>query len=182
MPYAWLVANTPSLLPSETHLPRGFTPAPRETEADNNGDVRTLDRRLKTWVYLTVNESVRTPEGEKNQWRLPTVEVKGEETLLDAAKRAIREKVGDCMDIYYPSNCPMTMDMLIFKDDERAKNGNAYGVKTFFMVVQYDDGKVTADDLFVEDYAWFEKSELVQRIEEQEGEDKSKLYFYLLNA
>ena len=161
------------------HLPRGFTPAPRETEADETGDVRTLDRRLKTWVYLTVKESV---DGD-DKWRLPTVELIGDqETLLDAAKRAIKEKVGDSMDIYYPSNCPMTLDMHVFDEEERAKHGNTYGIKTFFMVVQYDEGTVTQDNINADDFAWLEKSELVERIQEQEGEEKSKLYHYLLNA
>lgn len=159
---------------AEKYLPRGFTPAPRETEADHNGDVRTLDRRLKTWVYLTVKES--------EQWQLPTTVVKEEEALLDAAKRAIREKVGDCMDIYYPSNCPMTMDMHVFNEEERAQNGNSYGIKTFFMVVQYDEGQVSENDLLVDDFAWLEKTEIVERMEEQEGVEKSKLYHYLLNA
>ena len=31
-----------------------FTPAPRETEADHTGDVRTTERQLKTQIYLTV--------------------------------------------------------------------------------------------------------------------------------
>lgn len=168
------------LPPTAKHLPRGFTPAPRETEADHSGDVRTLDRRLKTWVYLTVQESV--DGADKPQWRLPTVPLIGEETLLDGAKRAIREKVGDGMDIYYPSNCPMTLDMHVFPEEERAKHGGAYGIKTFFMVVQYDEGKVDSNSLLVDDFAWLEKSELVERIQEQDGEEQSKLYHYLLNA
>lgn len=166
----------------EKHLPRGFTPAPRETEADKTGDVRTLDRKLKTWVYMTVKETVETAEGEKSQWRLPTADLIGEETLLDTAKRAIREKVGDSLDIYYPSNCPMTMEMDVFKEEERAKNGNKYGTKKFFMVVQYDEGEVRSSDLLVDDFAWFDKGELVERIKEQEGEGKSKLYHYLLSS
>jgi ADP-ribose pyrophosphatase YjhB (NUDIX family) len=137
---------------------------------------------LKTWIYLTVKEPVQTSEGEKSQWRLPTVEVQGEETLLDSAKRAIREKVGNSMDIYYPSNCPMTMDMHVFKEEERVKNGNMYGTKTFFMVVQHDEGEVHSGDLLVEDFAWFDRREIVERIQDQEGAEKSKLYYYLLNS
>jgi large subunit ribosomal protein L46 len=165
----------------EKYLPRGFTPAPRETEADHNGDVRTLERRLKTRVYLTIKDSISTPEGDKDVWQLPTVQVLGDETLLDAAKRAIREKVGDALEIYYPSNCPMAVDARVFKKEERSKDDNTFGIKTFFMVVQHDNGKVTMDDLLgASDFAWLEKPEVVDRIREEQGEGLSKLYHYLL--
>jgi large subunit ribosomal protein L46 len=166
---------------SEKYLPRGFTPAPRETEADHNGDVRTLDRRLKTRVYLTIKDSLSTPEGDKDMWQLPTVQVLEDETLLDAAKRAVREKVGAALEIYCPSNCPMAVETRVFKEEERCKHINTFGIKTFFMVVQYDDGKVTMEDLLgASDFAWLEKPEVVDRIREEQGERQSKLYQYLL--
>lgn len=162
---------------TENHLPRGYTPAPRETEADASGEVRTLDRRLKTWVYLTVKDSVGE---EPERWQFPTVPLKDEETLLEASKRAIEGKVGSGMDIYYPSGCPMAVDMKVFTKDERAKNGNTYGVKTFFMVIQHDEHPVSADGITVKDYAWLEKSEVVGRVKEEQDEEQSKLYEYLL--
>lgn len=162
----------------EKYLPRGYTPAPRETEADASGEVKTLDRRLKTWVYLTVKDT--TIDGDAEQWQLPSVSLKDEESLLDASKRAIAEKVGSGMEIYYPSGCPMAVDLKIFTKEERAKHENTFGVKTFFMVVQYDEGKVSADDITVDDFAWLEKSEVVDRVKEERGEEQSMLYQYLL--
>ena len=159
-------------------MPRGYTPAPRETEADASGEVRTLDRRLKTWVYLTVKDS--PGDGEPERWQLPTVAVNDEESLLDASKRALVEKVGSKMDIYYPSGCPMAVDLQVFSKAERAKHGNKYGIKTFFMVVQYDEGTVSADDITVDDFAWLERSELVDRVKDEQGEQQSKLYEYLI--
>ena len=167
------------------NLPRGYTPAPRETEADASGEVRTLDRRLKTWVYLAVKDSpaIGSEGGEGSlQWQFPTVEVKDGETLLDAAKRAIQDKVGSSMDIYYPSNMPMAVDMHVFEKEERKEHGNTYGTKTFYMVVQYDEGKVKQDEIAVHDFAWLEKSEFVDRIKEEQGEEKSKFFQYLLTA
>jgi len=168
-------------LPTEKYLPRGYTPAPRETEADANGDVRTLDRRLKTWVYLTVKDSAPN-DSSGAKWQFPTVEVKDDETLLEAAKRAIVEKVGskDAMEIYYPSGAPMAVDMKVFSQEERAKHGNTFGMKTFFMVVQYDDGKVSSENITVDDFAWLEKDEVVERVAEEQGENASMLYRYLL--
>ena len=57
-------------------LPEGFTPAPRETEADATGNVRTTDRKLKTSVYLTVQDS------DTNKWMLPTVTLLPDETFF----------------------------------------------------------------------------------------------------
>ena len=152
--------------------------------------MRTLDRRLKTRVFLTIQDTVSTPSGDKEMWRLPTVQLRGgggekeqqEETLLEGAKRAIREKVGDVLQIYYPSNCPMAVETRVFNKVERKFHGDTYfGIKTFFMVVQYDDGKVTMDDLLnASDFAWLEKSEIVDRIRQEQGDRPSKLYQYLL--
>lgn len=118
---------------------------------------------------------------DSQKWQFPTVPVKESETLLDAAKRAIAEKVGGGMDIYYPSNCPMAVDMDIYKKEDQVKQ-NIYGEKTFFMVVQYDEGKITKNDILVDDFAWLEKKEFVDRIKEAEGENKSNLFQYLLAA
>lgn len=170
-------------------LPRGYTPAPRETEADHNGDVRTLERRLKTRVFLTVkdkfenisNNNKEATTSSSSQWQFPTVDLKDGETLLDAAKRALKDKLGssDIIKLYCPSNCPIGVDMDTFPVDVRNEK-KVYGNKTFFMKVQYDDGKVDPDLLEVEDFAWLERSEIVDRIKEVRGEDKAKLYHYLL--
>lgn len=132
-----------------------------------------MDRRLKTWVYLTVKDS--------EQWQCPTIEVKEDETLLEAAKRAIKDKIGEQLEIYYPSNCPMAVDMQVYSTEERAQH-NMYGEKTFFMVVQYDEGSITKNEIAADDFAWLEKSEFVERVKEQQGEDKSELYQYLLTS
>lgn len=72
-------------------LPKGFTPAPRVTEADETGDVTTLNRRLKTRVYLAVKDN--------DKWTLPATTVKVDETLLDATKRAVADAAGDKLEL-----------------------------------------------------------------------------------
>ena len=108
------------------------------------------------------------------------MQVREDETLLDAAKRAVEEKVGGTLEIYYPSNCPMAVDIKVYSKEDQKQN--IYGEKTFFMVVQYDEGKVDKSGIHVDDFAWLEKSEVVERIKEEQGEDKSKLYQYLLTT
>ena len=52
-------------------------PLPRLTEADRNGDYKSLDRALPRTLYLLV-------QGKKGQWRFPTGEVvmNGKESLV----------------------------------------------------------------------------------------------------
>lgn len=152
-----------------------FTPAPRETEADHSGDVRTTNRRLKDNVYLLVLE-----EGQgDSKWQFPTVDLKEDESCLEAARRAVAEKVGTELEIWCPSSCPWTVDMARF-DDEQQKASGMYGVKNFFMLVNYDDGHVDTEHLGVEDFAWLNRGEIVERMKEQNGETQSKFYHYML--
>ena len=159
--------------PSTARLPEGFIPAPRETEADKSGLVKTLERRLKERIYLTVQDS------EGSNWSLPTVELKKGETLLQAARRAVKEKAGgELMDLYCASNCPVAVNLRVFPDDFE-KNG-FYGVKTFFMRVQHDEGSVSTKSLQVTDYAWLSRSEIEEIVQKEQGPSQAKFYHYLL--
>ena len=151
-----------------------FTPAPRETEADASGDVRTLERKLKTNIYLFVQEK------NSDLWQVPTVDVKDDETLLDAAKRAIPEKCGPDLDFWCPSNCPWTVQLTPYTEEERITLG-AYGYKTFFMKLQLHEGSsVSTKDMTVKDFAWLDRGEMTDRVRKQQGEYMSKFYYYML--
>lgn len=153
-------------------LPEGFTPASRETEADKTGDVRTLDRRLKTRVYLAV-------QGKENaKWGFPTATLKGDETLLEAAQRAVTDAIGSEMELYCPSNCPMAVDMNVPPQDKRVDG--MFGTKTFFMKVQHDEGDVSESSMNVSDFAWLDRGEMVERVLKERGEGPSKFYHYML--
>ncbi|GAX23727.1 hypothetical protein FisN_12Hh304 [Fistulifera solaris] len=148
---------------------KGFTPAPRITEADKNGDVRTTDRKLKTSIYLTVQED--------SIWKFPTVALKDDEMLLDAAKRAIPEAVGEELEFWCPSNCPVAVEMMAFSAEQQQKE-QQYGNKTFFIKVQYDEGIVKLGTQKVTDFAWLNRSEIIERVEKQNGD--GAFYKYLL--
>lgn len=152
-------------------LPEGYKPAPRETEADATGETKTLERKLKERVYLSVQE-----KGSNGAWEpFPVTYVNEDETLLDAAKRATSEAVGSNLQLYCPSNCPMAVDMYAYREKR-----DHFGIKTFFLRVQWDDGDADSTAMGVEDHAWLARDELVDRIKEQRGEVPSKLYHYLL--
>lgn len=153
-------------------LPEGFTPAPRETEADKSGDIKTLNRRLKTRVYLAVKDN--------DKWTLPTTTIKGDETLLEATKRAVADAAGDKLELYCPSNCPMAVDLKVYSEEEQKRYGT-FGTKTFFMRVQYDEGEVDEENNAVgSDCGWLDRDEMTERVREEQGEDASKLYYYML--
>lgn len=152
-------------------LPPGYTPAPRETEADKSGNVKTLDRRLKTRVYLAVKDN--------DKWSLPTVDVKDDETLLDATKRAVSDAAGDGLELYCPSNCPMAVHLQVYSEEDQQKFGT-FGTKTFFLRVQYDEGEVNEEDNDGRDFGWLDREEMTERVREEQGEDASKFYHYML--
>lgn len=148
---------------------------PCETEADLSGDLRTTNRKLKDNLYLTVQEN----GGKDDPWRLPTAEIKDDETFVQAARRVVAEKVGSEVQFWCPSNCPFSIDMESFSEEEQKRSG-CYGVKTFFMRVNYNEGSVSETDKSVSDFAWLDRGEVVAKIKEQQGEPKSKFYHYML--
>ena len=154
-------------------LPEGFTPAPRETEADASGDVRTTERKLKTNIYLTVKED------DDDKWMLPTVTLNPDETLLQAAERALADKIGPEVEYWCPSNCPCAVDMVALPAEERTKTG-LYGTKTFFMKVVYDEGQVSESTMKVKDYAWLDRGEITEKMKEDHGDYVAKFYHYMI--
>lgn len=151
-------------------LPKGYVPAPRETEADKTGDVRTTERKLKTSVYLLVEQD--------GVWQMPTVQLGDDETLLDAGKRALSDIVGSSVEYWYLSNAPVAVDMVAFPAEDR-KSG-LYGTKTFFMKFSYDEGVVSKTELSADDFAWLDRGEVVGRVKEAQGDHVAKFYHYLL--
>lgn len=156
-----------------------FAPAPRETEADATGDVRTTNRKLKTPIVLTVLN------GATGQWQFPTVDLQldRDETCWEAAKRCVAERIGPSVQFWAPSGCPWSVDVKPYAAEQRQKTG-LYGTKTFFLLMYHEDGEVDPDTIpdstAVQDYAWLDRDEMVDRIRQQDGENMSKLYHYML--
>jgi hypothetical protein len=165
-------------------LPENYKPAPRETKADLEGTVATLDRRLKDRVYLMIGDSFPTTdvsmEGSDNE---------DGESLLEAALRGLQEQASKGekkkknkddgsnlpLDLYCPSQAPLAVKLNPYESHEQKSTG-FYGTKTFFVKVQYDDG-VLGKDI---DFAWLDRSEIVERIQAISGDDEAKFYRYML--
>ena len=96
--------------------------------------------------------------------------------------RAVPEQVGTDIEFWCPSNCPWSVDVAPYTEEEQATQGR-YGTKTFFMKVQHDEGDVILDPKLttkVHDFAWLERQEMVDRVKEQQSDHMSKFYYYML--
>ena len=163
---------------SQAALP--FVPAPRETEADATGNVKTLDRQLKTKVFLAVKSGA---EGNSNgaRWTLPSAIPQEDETLLQTAERAVSEAVGEDLKLWLPSNAPMTLNYRVYnKNMAEDFRGNYFGEKIFFYRLQYDSGDVDEKAMAADDYGWLTREEVVDRITDERGRHQAKFYHYML--
>ena len=143
-------------------MPEGFRPSPRETEADKSGKTDTLDRKLKDSVYLLINGT------------LPTTSLTENESLLEAAQRAVKENGGQRLELYSPSGAPVAVHLT------KGEPGEPYfGTKTFFLRLQYDDGTVQVKDKNKQQFAWLDRTEILQ-LHQQKDDDQAKFYRYLL--
>ena len=155
-------------------LPEGFKLAPRETPADASGDYQTLERQLKTRVYLSLNKN--SDDG----WSLPISTLQDNETFVDGAKRFMKELVGEEVDIFYLSNCPMAFDMVRYGESE-SKNG-FFGEKIYYMRIQYGEGDIDTNGPLkeMEDWGWLTRDEMAERVREKNGANAGKFYHYML--
>jgi hypothetical protein len=115
-----------------------------------------------------------------------------EESLLETALRGLGEQISTKngqskkgegsntsklpLDLYCPSNAPIAVRMEPYDADQQKSTG-FYGIKTFFVKVQYDDGKITNKDV---EFAWLDRSEVVDRMEGTLGQEEAKFYKYML--
>ena len=154
-------------------MPPNFRPAPRETEADESGNIHTIDRRLKDRVYCMVQNGTK----EEDQWIFPTVELKedDDESLVEASERSIASLVKKYgLQVYYPSNAPIACSMDIIEDDCQY-----FGTKTFYMRIQYDDGNMSKG-VVSDQHAWLDRQEIVDHLLQTQGDGQSKFVHYML--
>jgi len=164
-------------------LPEGFTPMPRETPADASGFLQTLDRKLKTRVYLTIRHN------DTDGWIVPTLDLnevdsgnaKKDETIVECAKRAVKLYCGGDFNVKYIGNAPMGVTMAT-NEELGVEDSAAFGVKTFYLRIQYDEGKIDEERLGknVEDWGWLDRDEMTERVKEEKGEKIGNFFHYLL--
>lgn len=170
------------IVPTDEELLAGlpFTPAPRETEADANGDIKTRDRQLKTSVFLGIKSDA---EGNKDgaRWTLPSALSQNDETLLETAKRAVSDVVGKDLVLWCPSNAPMAVNFRVYnKNLPEDFRGNYYGEKTLYYRVQHDSGDVDETAVKADDWGWLTNDEIVEKVTEERGKHQATFFKYIL--
>jgi len=127
-----------------------FKPAPRRTEADINGDRRSLQRRLMGGVTLIVKEK------DTGMWRFPEAEYDEDmhdQKLRKTASRQLKNDVGTIMKVYFMGNGPMHYV-------DNSTSGGDVTSKTFFFYGRYVRGDVIWNPDTIEDHAWVGNNEL----------------------
>jgi len=171
------------IVPTDEELLAGlpFTPAPRETEADATGFYQTRDRELKTRVYLAIKSDA---EGNRSgpRWTLPSAIVRSDETMLQAAQRAVAECAGKDLELWCPGNAPMTVNYRVYgKNLPEEVKGGFVGEKIFYYRVQHDSGDVDEEQIkAAEDWGWLTRGEIVERVEGERGKHQAKFFHYML--
>lgn len=165
-------------------FPKGYIhPPSRVTEADRNGNTKTVDRKLSDWLFWLVRDA------KSSQWHFPTVSLLDGETLVDAGRRALDERLGHSSSssgltnnhvrYWCESNAPWAVDMMPFPDGERDQY---YGTKKFFLKFYHYSGNIQ-DPIppSLQDFAWLNREEIIARLKDDGAEDqKLKLYHYML--
>lgn len=163
-------------------LPEGFTPMPRETAADESGFLQTLDRKLKTRVYLSVRHNAN------DGWIVPTMDLqevvsgaKKDETIVECAKRVVKDYCGGDFEVKYIGNAPMGVYMST-NEELGVEDRDFFGVKTFYLRIQYHEGQLDEKKLNknVEDWGWLDRDEVAERVKEEKGEKIGNFFHYLL--
>lgn len=137
-----------------------YVPAPVETEADERGDVKSLDRALRERLYFLTKRSPKSklfgfPQTLVTSPDVPMREY-AELALLSSfppGKSSLR--------VHFISHMPATHLEHAYPREYQEKTG-FYGVKMFFYRAQVITGDV--GEVAVDDYAWARECELEGKV------------------
>lgn len=137
---------------------------PRITEADTNGDVKALTRRLDRTLYLLVNGG---GDNKQNNWKFPTSGLKVKEPLHEAAERGLRELGGPNMHTWTVSNTPCAVlrygdkeqqTLLLQEESYDQTKSREYIIKSHII-----HGKFVPSSGNI-DFAWLTKDEIKEKV------------------
>ncbi|MCJ1411808.1 54S ribosomal protein L17 mitochondrial [Ptychographa xylographoides] len=139
-------------------------PMPRTTEADRDGDTRSLNRALSRTLYLVV-------QGANGGWGFPCGELAKKETLHTAAERLLVQSAGINMNTWIVGNHPVGHYNLKYAQPrlEQETKIEQLGAKTFFMKARIMAGQANLKDnkLGLQDFKWLAKDELEKEVQPQ---------------
>jgi len=161
-----------------------YEPAPRVTQADEDNDLRSMERALPESLYLVVKQK------STGTWAFPQTTVKEDEMLGKAAQRAIDETCSELPELFHFHRQPFGFIPIAFDEPTQQQLG-AYGAKLFFYNAQvvnpYEKWAPHVGDGNKEDFnmqgvtlrpdgdydemAWLTKAELSERMRDPSAPD-----------
>ncbi|GFN84514.1 39S ribosomal protein l46, mitochondrial [Plakobranchus ocellatus] len=128
---------------------KSFTPASRVTQADEQQNQKSVERRLESSLYLLVKQNIAGRE----HWVLPQATWENGETLRQTAERALSSVCGDVKATVL-GNAPCAVAKY-----EPPKEDEEKPIKLFFYKAWYREGNVNTDSGLASDYVWVTKEE-----------------------
>lgn len=131
-------------------------PLPRKSQADIEGDRRSLNREMSRTLYLLVRRST------DGKWQFPTSPIVGEENLRQAAERTLSEAAGVNMNTWFVGNVPIGHYVHEHGKRHVPRTDGKRGEKVFFMKARIMTGQADLkSNLFgLDDFAWATKEEV----------------------
>ncbi|OWA54635.1 putative 39S ribosomal protein L46, mitochondrial [Hypsibius exemplaris] len=134
-----------------------FTPQPRVTEADKNGNLKSINRKLDRKLYLATHQIL----GGTPQWVFPQGAWTAGEGLRETAERVLRAATGEQLRVAFLGSTPCGWYKYKYPmESEIAKE--FYGAKVFFFKALLDvkASKEILPAKDVVDYKWLTREEL----------------------
>ncbi len=141
-----------------------FTPAPRVSQADIDGDMRSMERKMDKSSFLLVkrnrdNYAWQFPQGKLNK-------DKDGDSGRTTAERIIDRAVGN-VHRWFVSNAPIGHICYAYPPEIQEQRGQ-YGAKVYFWRCQLIEGTVKLETRLYKDYAWVAREEIGDYVEDED--------------
>jgi len=130
-------------------------PTSRQTQADTDGDVRSVLRALDRPLHLVVQREYK--KGGPPVWKLPQALHQSGETMRETAERALRDCLGTELQIQFLGNAPWSFYKHYYSKPAQEKTGFT-GEKVFLFKAFFQAGQLSTNKC--SDYKWLLREEL----------------------
>ncbi|GAA5898057.1 mitochondrial 54S ribosomal protein mL46 MRPL17 [Sporobolomyces salmoneus] len=135
----------------------------KETAADKQGDVKSLERKADRTVYLLLKK-----KRSQHAWQFPQGGVEGDESLVEAARRELVEETGPNMDVWTVGRVPAGAYTYSFPPEHVKKNPGKDSAAVFFMPMRVVRGQAVPNQKEgLIDFAWLTKEEIKEKVDEK---------------
>ncbi|SGY20589.1 BQ5605_C016g08101 [Microbotryum silenes-dioicae] len=132
----------------------------RQTEADEKGDLKSLERKGDRTLYMLLKKDRNT-----HAWQFPQGGVEGDESLLEAAQRELIEETGPNMDVWPIGKVPAGAYSYPFPKEHLEKKPEHTEARVFFLPMRIVRGQAVPNKKEgLVDFAWLTKEEIREKV------------------